>query len=240
MNVDDAIKNRISTRAFTGEPVDEAELRALLELARWSPSGGNCQPWHVYVLSGASMAAFRAETARAMAEDPMGEESEFHIYPPGIKEPYRTRRFECGEALYRAIGIPREDKGGRLMQLARNYDFFGAPAAFFFALDLGPALLELGLGTVPHLDRLVLGDDQQLAGFGLSLGQGLFGLDSQYGAFIARLLPGSPIGIDGDGRADQQSDNEPNDQAYGIHVFRPCFTLRRHPPQGPVFQGRLR
>ncbi len=150
MNVEDAIKNRISTRSFTDRQVSEADLRGLLELARWSPSGGNCQPWHVYALSGASMTDFRTQTAKAMAEDPIGEESEFHIYPPGIKEPYRTRRFECGEALYKSIGIPREDKGGRLMQLAKNYDFFGAPAAFFFALDR-----QMGPGQWAHLGMLM-------------------------------------------------------------------------------------
>ena len=29
----------------------------------------------------------------------------------------------------------REDKPARLRQLAKNFDFFGAPAAFFFAID---------------------------------------------------------------------------------------------------------
>lgn len=150
MNVEDAVRNRISSRAFLDKPVSEADLRGLLEVARWSPSGGNCQPWHVYALSGASMTRFRAETAKAMAENPMGEEPEFPIYPPAIKEPYRTRRFECGEALYKAIDIPREDKLARLGQLARNYDFFGAPAAFFFALDR-----QMGPGQWAHLGMLM-------------------------------------------------------------------------------------
>ncbi len=150
MNVEDAIRSRFSTRAFLDTAVTEADLRALLDLARWSPSGGNCQPWHVYALSGESMTRFKAETAKAMAENPMGEEGEFHIYPPAIKEPYRTRRFECGEALYRSIAIPREDKMGRLMQLARNYEFFGAPAAFFFALDR-----QMGPGQWAHLGMLM-------------------------------------------------------------------------------------
>lgn len=150
MTVEDAVRARMSARAFLDKPVGEAELRALLEVARWSPSGGNCQPWHVYALSGASMAAFRGEVAKAVAESPMGEDSEFHVYPPGIKEPYRTRRYECGEALYKSIGIPREDKLGRLSQLARNYDFFGAPAAFFFALDR-----QMGPGQWAHLGMLM-------------------------------------------------------------------------------------
>lgn len=163
MNVAEAVTQRISTRAFLDTPVTEAQLRAVLEVARWSPSGGNCQPWHLYALSGASMQRFRQEVSNAMAADPMGEESEFHIYPPGIKEPYRTRRYACGEALYASIAIPREDKAGRLMQLAKNYDFFGAPAAFFFALDR-----QMGPGQWAHLGMLMqtialVAEDQGLA-----------------------------------------------------------------------------
>ena len=150
MNVAEAVTQRISTRAFIDKPVTESDLRAILEVARWSPSGGNCQPWHVYALSGASMTKFREAVGKAMAENPMGEDTEFHIYPPAIKEPYRSRRFKCGEDLYAAIGIPRDNKAGRLMQLAKNYDFFGAPAAFFFAIDR-----QMGPGQWAHLGMLM-------------------------------------------------------------------------------------
>jgi nitroreductase len=150
MDVIEAIVGRRSTRAFRDEPVSEADLRGILEVARWAPSGGNCQPWHVYALSGASMARFRAEVSSQMETEPLGEAPEFPIYPPGIKEPYRTRRFECGEALYRALGIPREDKPARLRQLASNFGFFGAPAAFFFALDR-----QMGPGQWAHLGMLM-------------------------------------------------------------------------------------
>jgi len=55
-------------------------------------------------------------------------------------EPFRTRRYECGEDLYAAIGIGRDDRPARLRQLARNVEFFGAPVGLFFCLDrnLGP------------------------------------------------------------------------------------------------------
>jgi hypothetical protein len=78
--------------------------------------------------------------AQVMA-NPRGDDShEYDIYPPGLGEPYRTRRFKAGEDLYATLGIPREDKTARLLQLARNYDFFGAPVGLFFYLDrsLGP------------------------------------------------------------------------------------------------------
>ncbi len=150
MNVTEAIKGRISTRAFTDKPVTAADLRDILETARWSPSGGNCQPWHIYGLAGEGIARFRKALGEAMATNPMGEDTEFHVYPPAIKEPYRTRRFKCGEDLYASIGIPRENKGARLLQLARNYDFFGAPAAFFFAIDR-----QMGPGQWAHLGMLM-------------------------------------------------------------------------------------
>jgi nitroreductase len=39
-----------AVREFTAEPVDEATIRQILEVARWSASGGNRQPWQVVVI----------------------------------------------------------------------------------------------------------------------------------------------------------------------------------------------
>jgi nitroreductase len=150
VDVIEAIRRRRSTRAFLDKPVTEADLRSILDVARWAPSGGNCQPWHLYALSGASMKRFRAEVEAAMQTEPLGEPTEFPMYPPQIKEPYRTRRFECGEDLYRSIGIPREDKAARIRQLTKNFEFFGAPAAFFFALDR-----QMDRGQWAHLGMLM-------------------------------------------------------------------------------------
>lgn len=150
MDVLDAIRNRRSTRAFLPTPLGQAELHDILDAARWAPSGGNCQPWHLYALSGDSMARFRRELVAASVDAPMGEAPEFPMYPPEIKEPYRSRRFECGEALYRSLGIPREDKRSRLKHLVRNSDFFGAPAALFFAIDR-----QMDRGQWAHLGMLM-------------------------------------------------------------------------------------
>jgi nitroreductase len=44
---------RHSSRAFTDQPVTEAELLALFEAARWAPSASNNQPWRfAYALRG--------------------------------------------------------------------------------------------------------------------------------------------------------------------------------------------
>ncbi len=150
MNVNEAIRNRKSTRAFLPREVSEAQLRELLETARWSPSGGNTQPWQLYALTGSGMARFREAFKGEMAANPRGDRTEFPIYPEGLKEPYRTRRYVCGEALYASINIPREDGAGRLRQLMQNYNFFGAPAALFFTVDR-----QMGLGQWAHLGMLM-------------------------------------------------------------------------------------
>jgi len=43
--VHELIRRRWSPRAFTDQPVSAADLRSLLEAARWSPSSNNEQPW---------------------------------------------------------------------------------------------------------------------------------------------------------------------------------------------------
>lgn len=125
----------MSVRHFTDEPVSDAELRELLELAARAPSGGNVQPWRIYVLNGETMDRFRA----SIADQPV-EAGEYDIYPPSLWEPYRTNRFELGEQMYATIGIGRDDKAGRLAQFAKNGEFFGAPAGLFCFIDrrMGP------------------------------------------------------------------------------------------------------
>ena len=135
MDVAEAVARRISTRAFKPDPVAGEVVRTMLRIAAQAPSGGNLQPWRVYALAGAPLAEFKA----LIATSPM-EEPEYEVYPANLWEPFRTRRFVCGEDLYASIGIPREDRPARLRQLARNAAFFDAPVGMFFFLDrqLGP------------------------------------------------------------------------------------------------------
>jgi nitroreductase len=144
MNVTDAVMMRKSTRDFLPDPVDDAVIRELLEKASRSPSGGNVQPWKIWVINGDSMAGFRQH----MVDEPATTEMEYDIYPPSLWDPYRTYRFELGEQMYASIGVGRDDKPGRLKQFARNMDFFGAPAAIFCYVDRGmgkPQWSDLGM-----------------------------------------------------------------------------------------------
>jgi len=139
MNVTEAVAARRSVRGFLKKPVDGAILKAIVTKAARAATGGNLQPWHVDLVTGESLATLKAVMmAKLMSGE--AEEHAYAIYPPRLTAPYRDRRFAVGEAMYGHIGIPREDKAARRMWFARNFQFFGAPAALFCTVDrqMGP------------------------------------------------------------------------------------------------------
>ena len=136
MNVSEAVKSRRSTRAFLKNPVDNNLLKELLKISSRSPSGGNLQPWKIYVINGDSMQSFLDfQKTWTQPETPA-----YDIYPKNLKEPYRSYRYELGEQMYDLLGIEREDKDSRIKQVMKNFEFFGAPSAFFCFVDrqMGP------------------------------------------------------------------------------------------------------
>lgn len=142
MDIFDAVASRYSCRAFLPTPVPEKTVRDIVERAARAPSAGNMQPWRVYALAGKRVQDLVARMMPRMASElPKGEGADYTIYPEPLGEPYKTRRFQVGEALYKSIGVMRDDKPARYRQYARNYQFFGAPVALFFARERahGPA-----------------------------------------------------------------------------------------------------
>lgn len=142
MDVFEAVATRYSCRAFLPTPVPESTVRDIVERAARAPSAGNMQPWRVYALAGRRIQELVALLMPRMATDlPKGEGTEYIIYPEPLGEPYKSRRGEVGELLYQSIHIARGDRPARYRQYARNYQFFGAPVALFFAREKehGPA-----------------------------------------------------------------------------------------------------
>jgi len=143
MNVTDAIRRRKSIRAFLDTPVPDDTLRELLELSARAPSGGNVQPWRIYVIGSETMPKFLDFMSTREAEKPA-----YPIYPEKLWEPYRTNRFDLGEQMYATLGIARDDKPARYARMAENFKFFGAPAAIFCFIDKGmgaPQWSDLGM-----------------------------------------------------------------------------------------------
>jgi nitroreductase len=141
MDVFQAVDSRISCRWFLDRPVEPGLVRDLIARATRAASGGNLQPWQVYALTGAPLAALKRQVAEAIAgRDPRHDDAEYPIYPKTMWEPYKGRREEHGVQLYGALGIDRADAAARLEQYKRNFECFNAPVALFIAIDrdLGP------------------------------------------------------------------------------------------------------
>ena len=196
ISVANALQSRRSIRKFTDRAVDPVVLKTIFAAAQRAPSGGNLQPWQATVLTGEPWQAVKAAVAARLAMGREGYQPEYDIYPKELTDPWEARRFGVGEGLYAALGIPREDKAGRLAQFVENYRGFGAPVMLFLHCSriLGPPqwsdmgmwlqsvmllLVEAGLASCPQecwamygktvRETLALGDGQILF-TGLAIG----------------------------------------------------------------------
>lgn len=166
MNIIDAIKSRHSVRAFEQRPVDKKIITQILEAARYAPSAVNTQPWHVAVLQNTTLKHLGDEILAARESD-IEPNPDYQYYPQNWFEPFKTRRIECGKALYGALNIDKRDTEKRLIQWNRNYRFFEAPVGLIVfmnknletgsSIDLGMfidnimlAAREFELGTCPQ------------------------------------------------------------------------------------------
>jgi nitroreductase len=55
MDMLEGLRTNPAIRDFTDESVSDAEVWNLLDVARFAPSGGNRQPWHVVVVKDAGL-----------------------------------------------------------------------------------------------------------------------------------------------------------------------------------------
>lgn len=196
LSVDEALHKRRSVRAFTDQAVDPALLEGVFLAAQRAPSGGNLQPWQATLLTGAPWQMVKDAVAARIAMGREGRQPEYEIYPKGLPDPWESRRFGVGEALYASLQIPRDDKRARLGQFMENYRGFGAPMMLFLHCSriMGPPqwadmgmwlqsvmlmLVEKGLSSCPQecwamygatiRETLALGDEQILF-TGLAIG----------------------------------------------------------------------
>ena len=140
ITVDDAIKSRMSIRAFTGQPVPKDTLGALLQTAAQLSYEGDLAPWRVHVLEGASRDALCDKVCEAhdarRADPALGAHfsEEYDYYPKKWFSPYIERRRENGWGLYGLLGIGKADKDKMHAQHHRNYRFFDAPVGLIFTM----------------------------------------------------------------------------------------------------------
>jgi nitroreductase len=147
----DALLSRRSVRAFLPRSVPREQVERLLELASRAPNNSNVQPWHVHVLAGAAKDRLATAVLHALDTEGRVDECEYPYQPRPEEwpEPFKTRRRNFGEGLYRdTLGIPFEDSERRELHHRRNYSFFGAPVGLIVTVSRHPrqsALIDAGL-----------------------------------------------------------------------------------------------
>ena len=166
MDVTEAVAARRSVRGFLDREVSPEVLKDLAIRSARAATGGNIQPWHVDIVHCEAMRELKAIMAGKI-ERREKEAPGYDIYPKEMDDRYRQRTFAIGEEMYGRLGIPRDDKRARAIWFARNFQFFGAPAAYFVTVDrrMGPPqwgdlgmylqslmllAVEAGLATCPQ------------------------------------------------------------------------------------------
>jgi len=144
-SVSAVMHSRRTVRAYRDQPVAREVVEQVLRDAATAPSGGNMQPWRVYVVAGAvkdMLCAAVLAAARGGKGLPPA-----HL-PEPLPEVFRSRMADFGARYYRSLGIERGDVQARARQTERNYHFFGAPVGLIFSIDrrLKPhSWIDLGL-----------------------------------------------------------------------------------------------
>jgi nitroreductase len=148
MDVYAAVRSRQSVRGFSERPVPPDVLFRVLEAALQSPSGGNLQPWHAYVLSGAKLDDLKARVRRRVAAGDVGDQLPVPPYPLALPAPYAQRLEDMGARRYEAVGLDRDDRDARRAVRAGNWDCWGASTALFCYLErtmLPPQWMDVGI-----------------------------------------------------------------------------------------------
>ena len=134
MNIKQLIESRYSVRSFLDKDVDFKKVKSILDTANSAPSGGNIQPWKVYVLGKNSKNELVTQALNNY-DTGVQEDIEYEIYPKPLAEEYKKRRSQCAADMYEALSIARNDIDTRLKQVRENFKFFGAPIGMIVTID---------------------------------------------------------------------------------------------------------
>ena len=134
MNIKQLIESRYSVRSFLDKDVGFEKVKSILDTANSAPSGGNIQPWKVYVLGNNSKNELVTQALNNY-DTGVQEDIEYEIYPKPLAEEYKKRRSQCAADMYDALSIARDDIDTRLKQVRENFKFFGAPIGMIVTID---------------------------------------------------------------------------------------------------------
>ncbi len=146
MDFETLVAHRRSTRGYKPDPVPQALLAEIVEIAKRAPSSMNTQPWNFHVITGAPLEAIReGNTERMLAGASV--DREIKMAGHGYQGVHRERQVEIAVQLFEAMGIERDDKARRQDWVMRGFRQFDVPVSVVVTIDR-----ELADDTVAHFD----------------------------------------------------------------------------------------
>jgi len=146
MDALECITTRKSIRRFKPDPLPREVLMEVIDIAKWSPSYKNSQPWEAVICSGAKKEALSKMLLKLLAKDalPCPDVPAPQSWPPPeaarIEDHFKHRRASIGVDLGDPDHIKKIKK--------ENYQFYGAPHVIYLFQDATLSLwslLDLGL-----------------------------------------------------------------------------------------------
>ena len=142
MDVIEAILARHSVRDFSSKPVPKETVMKILETATRSPSGGNGQPWEVFVATGATMERIRQAYQERFQSGPGGPPGKPAPRPKHIEERMVTIRNER----FKLLGLDPNDPASGRVFMEWGSRLFNAPVMVIICMDKELASnLDIGL-----------------------------------------------------------------------------------------------
>jgi nitroreductase len=107
MDLIEALRSTGSSRDFTDQPVDDATVAAILDDARFAPSGGNRQPWRVAIIKDTAIRRRLADLMTDVWQEYLGEGSDPSRAPFAFGRSTGANRVDAPNPLLDAIeGVP--------------------------------------------------------------------------------------------------------------------------------------
>ena len=130
MDIKESIEKRKSIRAFKPDPVPQATLKELMELALRAPSWRNTQPWDFIIAAGSKLEAIKQGfTEKAGARQ---ESMPDIARPQEFPEPYASRRRPANRPPDRPTQTAQTPQTPQAPPVRiPNTRFYGAPALIY-------------------------------------------------------------------------------------------------------------
>ncbi|MEW5912867.1 MAG: nitroreductase [Thermodesulfobacteriota bacterium] len=135
MELEKTLQERFSCRRFLDRPVSLEQVRAIASLAQRVPSWGNTQPWKLYAVAGDKARAIRENLVTALQAG--GPQSPDMAMPTSFEGELMDRYRDLGRAMFKVLGIGRDDHNKRAAHYANNFDGFGAPCLLYVTVPKG-------------------------------------------------------------------------------------------------------